>query len=469
LETKKNQHPQTPPKGERFSPPLEGMGEAFPDLRSEEVQEVMGEIPSWILRWGITILFLVVMMLVIGSCFFKYPDVIVSEMTLTGRYPVAQIVARASGKISKLYIDDDQTVVPHTPLAIIENPASTEDVFYLKDMLSRYMSMPDSFLINYYNIAGRYDAQSNDRSYPEHKLSLGEIQSAYTSFLNSLHDFDNYYSLNYYQKRIAATRAQIEKYRNYHRNQQRQQEVLEAQFRLAAQQYNRDSLLFERQVISPSEHETARTVFLQNRYTLENGYIGLENLQIQIGELEVNLLDMELQRAEKETLLSQNFRTSAEQLLSAISSWELNYCLSSPIEGKVTFTKYWNENQFISAGDNVFTVVPDKDDELLGRALLPVQRSGKVKAGQRVIIRFLNFPDQEFGIVNGRVHSISLVPAENNYRVEIALPTGLTTNYGKTLPVTHEMKASAEIVTEDLRLIERFFMPLKRILREGIS
>ena len=90
-----------------------------------------------------------------------------------------------------------------------------------------------------------------------------------------------------------------------------------------------------------------------------------------------------------------------------------------------------------------------------------------MKVGQRVIVRFMNFPDQEFGTVSGRVHSVSLVPAENNYLIEIALPDGLTTNYLKTPPVTYEMTASAEIVTEDLRLIERFFMPLKRVLKEG--
>ncbi|MDR2233711.1 MAG: HlyD family secretion protein, partial [Tannerella sp.] len=195
----------------------------------------------------------------------------------------------------------------------------------------------------------------------------------------------------------------------------------------------------------------------------------LENLQIQIGDLEVNLLDLELQQAEKENQLLQQFRTNAEQLSNAINSWELAYCLASPIEGKVTFTKYWNENQYVSAGENVFTVVPDREDELLGRALLPLSRSGKVRTGQRVIIRFMNFPDQEFGIVNGTVRNISLVPSENNCYVEIALPAGLTTNYGKTLPVTYEMKASAEIVTEDLRLIERFFMPLKRVFKEGMQ
>ena len=31
------------------------------ELRSEEVQEVMGEIPSWIIRWGITLLTAVVL------------------------------------------------------------------------------------------------------------------------------------------------------------------------------------------------------------------------------------------------------------------------------------------------------------------------------------------------------------------------------------------------------------------------
>ena len=37
------------------------------ELRSEEVQEVMGQVPAWIVRWGITLLFLVVVTLLVGS------------------------------------------------------------------------------------------------------------------------------------------------------------------------------------------------------------------------------------------------------------------------------------------------------------------------------------------------------------------------------------------------------------------
>lgn len=164
---------------------------------------------------------------------------------------------------------------------------------------------------------------------------------------------------------------------------------------------------------------------------------------------------------------ARDYRASVGQLLAAIHAWEMSYCLVAPSDGRVQLLVQEAPNQYLSSGDVFARIVPNEGETWVGRALLPLQRSGKVKAGQRVIVRFTNFPDQEFGIVNGCLSSVSLVPTEDNYMVEIAFPDGLTTNYGKLLPVSHEMKATAEIVTDDLRLIERFFQPLKKILKEG--
>ena len=432
------------------------------ELRSEELHEVMGKIPPWILRWGIFVLFIIVLAILIGSAFFKYPDVIAADMILTGRYPVAHIVARSSGKISKLYVSDGQEVKAKTILAVIENPASTEDVLFLKLLLEQHKNNPDS-IINEIR-----QKTSKEESAIAGELSLGDIQSIYSSFQNSLNDYDNYYSLNYYTKKIKATREQINKYRAYYENQKARQKVMEEQYKLSELQYNRDSSLYAHGVISPSEHDNAISAYLQSRHSLESGYASLESQLIQIGEMETNLLDMELQQAEKESVLIHGYNTAAEQLVNAINGWILNYCLTTPIDGKVTFLKYWNENQFAQGGENVFTVVPDEKEVLIGKALLPIVRSGKVKTGQKVIIRFVNYPDQEFGIVDGLVNSISLVPLDDNYQVEISLPKGLKTNYGKTLPVTFEMRASAEIVTENMSLLERFIMPIKKILKEGL-
>jgi HlyD family secretion protein len=103
--------------------------------------------------------------------------------------------------------------------------------------------------------------------------------------------------------------------------------------------------------------------------------------------------------------------------------------------------------------------------------MLPVARSGKVKAGQKVNVRLDNFPDNEFGMLKGVVSHISLVPtvvgSSSCYVLEIELPDGLLTNYKKELPYLPNMQGIADIITEDLSLLERFVMPMKKIWKDG--
>lgn len=422
------------------------------ELRSEEVQDVMGQIPPWIVRWGITLLFIIVLALLIVSIFFKYPDVITSEMTLTGRYPATGIFVRNSGKISCLNVSEGTRVENGHLLAVLENAARTEDVFWLKETISKKLNIPDSIVVEL--------TRKGD-------LSLGELQSAYSSFLTQVQENINYQTLDYYPKKISQTIKQIGQYKDYALKIEGQLRIMESQYEIARSQYERDSLLYNRQILSDFEYETSKATLLQGQHSLEGSRASLDNLKIQINNQETTLLDLELEQAEKESMLMQSYYRAAEALQNAINGWELNYCLISPIKGKITFSTYRIENLYVSQGENIFTVVPEESDILLGKANLPIYRSGKVIEGQRVIIRFNNFPDQEFGFVEGRVSSVSLVPSDENYLVEIALPNGLKTNYGKELPASQEMKASADIVTEDLRLIERFIMPLKKVLKEG--
>ena len=142
---------------------------------------------------------------------------------------------------------------------------------------------------------------------------------------------------------------------------------------------------------------------------------------------------------------------------------------NTPIAGKVTFTKFWNENQDIIAGENVLTVIPEKPEKLTGKLQLPVAGSGKVKIGQKVNIKLENYPYLEYGTLVGTVENISLVAIENNYFVEIDLPSGLTTNYNKTLPFSSQLQGSAEIITVDIRLIERFLQPLKTMFKQHVE
>ncbi|GIQ58261.1 hypothetical protein Flavo103_13970 [Flavobacterium collinsii] len=101
--------------------------------------------------------------------------------------------------------------------------------------------------------------------------------------------------------------------------------------------------------------------------------------------------------------------------------------------------------------------------------------SGKVKVGQGVIVKLNNYPFNEYGSIKGRVRRISLVTNQqtlsdnqnkiSSYLVDIDLPNGLKTNYGVELNFHAEAKGTAEIITEDRRLIERFFDNLRYKLK----
>lgn len=155
-------------------------------------------------------------------------------------------------------------------------------------------------------------------------------------------------------------------------------------------------------------------------------------------------------------------------MISQVRLWERNYLLSSPINGIITpMYDSWNRNQNVKVGEVVFMVMPANRGPIKGKALLPAHGAGKVQVGQRVNVRISNFPDLEFGYLLGKVEKISNIPdARGFYAVDVSFPNGMKTNYGKLLPVFPQMRGNADIITENLRLIERFFMPIKKIIKK---
>ena len=231
----------------------------------------------------------------------------------------------------------------------------------------------------------------------------------------------------------------------------------------------RDSLLYRQGILSAEDQESALSQRLERRHALEGAEVSEEQLGIQLGELEQTSLDLQLEQHERESKICQQVQRACETLLNSLEAWKLRYCLTAPVAGVVTFTNYWTENQYLPSGEVAFTVVPEESGPVMGRVSLPMARSGRVRVGQRVLVRFANYPDEEYGVVEGRVAAISLVPTDAGYMADITFPQGLHTHYGIDLPVSPEAQATAEIVTQELTLLERLFMPVKRVIREGFA
>ena len=442
------------------APCTSGSSEGEPELRSEEFREVLGTVPPRILRWGITVLAGIVVILLTGSAVIKYPDVIPAQIVLTGSTPPAIVVAHASGKLKELCVTDNQDVKTGDYLAVIDNPARTDDILYLKTYLSSLNRVSPAV----------HPVPCTEL--PEGELRLGVLQSSYSALRTALFEYSEYERLSYYPQKITMTRERITRYEKQYNILLNQRRITEEQFILAQKQYQRDSVLNTKGILSDEEMETTKNAFLQSRLSRENMSSNLNNLQIQIGQLKESLLDTEQQGTEKRNNLQTQLQSSVAQLKTGIEEWELSYVLRAPVDGKITFSDYWIENQNVSSGEEVFTIVPDSPYAIIGKATLPVARSGKVKSGQKVNIRLQNFPENEYGILRGTVRHISLTPAQTGgtayYSVEITLTDGLITTYKKELPYLPDMRGQADIIADDLSLLERLVLPMKRILKESI-
>ena len=136
------------------------------ELRSEEFSEILGQISPWILRWGITMVAIVALVLLIGSAIFKYPDTINATVTMTGVTPVFGVIAKTSGRMQELFVVNNQRVEKDTYLAVIENSAKTNDVVKLKKMIQQIGNSLDTITL-----------------IPSQQLQLGNLQSLYSSFI----------------------------------------------------------------------------------------------------------------------------------------------------------------------------------------------------------------------------------------------------------------------------------------------
>ena len=426
------------------------------ELRSEEFNEVLSVVPAWIIRWGITVTACVVLLLLVGSAVFKYPDIISSTVTLTGTTPVSAIVAKTSGKLQELYVGNNQQVKANTLLAVIENPARTNDIIRLKELVEQAENSLDTIAL-----------------VPSQQLQLGSLQSLYSSFYLSMSEYRQFKELAYHLKKIDLVKARIVKNEVYYRNMLKQKDLSVAQAKIVHQQYARDSLLGVKGLVSKEAVEESYSRYLQSSLSAENMDRSLENLQIQLAQMNESLYDTEYQYWDQKNTLETQLRSLVNQLRAEIDAWEISYALITPIDGEITLTQYWTNNQNVTAGNIVFNIVPTNQGEIIGKAMLPTERSGKVRKGQKVNIRFSNYPDKEFGIVKGIVENISLIPVldgqnAKSYMVDIELPNGLRTSYNKELPFLPEMEGQADIITEDMSLLERFLMPIRKVITEGL-
>jgi multidrug resistance efflux pump len=423
------------------------------EIHSEEVQDIMGRIPGSLLRWGSTIIFLVFLLLVLGSYFFSFHEVVSAPMVITTSCPPAPLMAKTSGRIHKWYVADGQTVTQGSPIALINNPAQVADVLELEQLIG---SINGTILTEMVVVTALPD-----------NLVLGDMQEQYNLFLKNWRGFHHYVTEQPLLKRIELHKQEMAGHEQNHRLSLGQKDLVEKEFELAKKRFERYQGLVVKGGVSESELDNAMSSLIQSerayfafKGSLQSSEVGL------IGQKRA-LLEMQEQHRNNMVQFETNIAENIRAIGNSIKNWKANYLLSAPIGGTVTLTKFWSENHVVSAGERLATVVPGGDQTVICRAMVTSSGIGKVEPGQKTNLKLSGYPFMQYGMLRGTVKTISLVPEGDGYIVEVGLAEGMVSNYKEQLKLIQEMEGTAEIITKESRLIYRFINPLRAIIGNG--
>lgn len=414
---------------------------------SDPVNEIMGHPPGRIVRWGNTAILLVFVIFILFLWLIKYPDTIPAPVEITTVNPPVILVSKLTGRIKNLYVMDKDQIGPGQLIAVMETAASIDDLTKIKNIVDT-ISDPERIMLT---------------SLPEFS-ELGEIQNYWGSFLKSLSDFNNYNINDYYGNKIKSLTDEIDGILTYIGRVEVKEKLFSENRMLEAKKYSRDSVLYVNGVYSESELEKSRQSLIRLNIELQQVRLDHTAKSIELAEKRQLLQDYRIKKLEEKEKYYSVLNESFLNLKAQIKIWENTYLLISPVSGIVTFTKFWSENQIVDKDEPVLSIVPMDAGDFIGRINLRMNRSGKVKPGQAVNIKLSSYPYLEYGMVRGIVKSKSLVPSEGSYIIELSLPSGLTTLYGKKLDFTQNMQGTAEIITDNLRLLQKIINPFRYLI-----
>jgi multidrug efflux pump subunit AcrA (membrane-fusion protein) len=407
---------------------------------TDDMQDIITAVPSWLLRWGITLFFAILALIIGLSAFIRYPDIVKASLRIDSPNSPKPVVTKVAGKLVKLLVTEGESVSAGQSLAYLESTADHNKVLML---LANLKQLQQQVLQNKPLNTGLL-TQADD-------LQLGELQGAYQTFygeyLNYLSSVNNGFLLKkrgYLQKDLDDITKQ--------QGQLNAQKTIEHRdLELAEQEYNVAKKLLQEKAETPtqfrqeeSQYLAKKTPLVQTDASLINGNDNYTSKQKEILEL-----DNDVQQEKSKFLQALN------SLISSTEDWKSKYILTASVAGRVSFQGIIQENEVLQPNQDVFYVNPG-NEQFYGDMSISQTSIGKVRVGEKVLIKLKGYPYEEFGMIRGTIKYIADIPYKDSVfmsRVDFKMKN--SSDLKKPIHLKQGMTADAEIVTQDATILQR--------------
>jgi hypothetical protein len=444
----------------------------IPSIYSHDIDELLTQMPSGPLRWGISLMFGVVLLLLGLSWFIKYPDVIKGTITISTNNPPAMVVARASGPLH-LFVNDKAPLQLDEAFAVVGGTTRYEDYVTLKNYLNEFAP--------FLKAGNTPSTGTFSPSLPE-QIELGELQEPYNSLLLRWKEWQGLAIRNTSnQKRKYIVNEQIGGLEQISTRLGRQLELQEHEYSLLLRSYEkRYRPLQQSGGISIEQLEAKRDELINKEKEIEATRARITENENRIIAFNSQKIEYDFNQTDQQLAAQNALRDAYTKLTNALAAWQNKYVLKAPIKGRLNYLNFLHENSLVVVGQEVAGIVPPTDSlasasqkgavpglntPYIGELYIESSGAGKVEVGQTANINLLSFSKKEFGMLRGRVATVADISTKLNaggqprsvYKLYVSLPSGLVTTTHKKLPFRYGMEGDAEVITKDIRVIERIF------------
>jgi multidrug efflux pump subunit AcrA (membrane-fusion protein) len=407
---------------------------------SDDMQDIITTVPAWILRWGITLFFIILVLLLSLSAFIKYPDIVKTQLKITSPDMPKQVVPKITGKLVKLLINNNDIVKTDQPLAYIESTASHDKVLLL---LSQLKQLQSQLAQNKTLERALFNNATNNE--------LGELQGAYQSFFQSyitykstIEDGFLLKKRSYLQQDAAALNKQTAQLHSEKQLQQRD-------FDLAEQEYNMHKKLEKEKVETLAELRQQESKYLSKKAPMIQTDAALITASTNALAKQKEIMELDNQVQEEKSKFSQ----ALNSLISLAEDWKSKYVLTASQAGRVTFAGIIQRNQVITAGQDIFYINAG-NEQFFGEMSIPQDNLGKVKEGQEVLVKLRSYPFEEYGMMRGKISYLSDVPYKDSIFISrVSFLSKHASDLKKPVHLKQGMMADAEIITQDATILQR--------------
>lgn len=406
-------------------------------------QDILEKTPSWIIRWGNTVFFIIFSFFLLGLWAIEYPDVIISEVKILTENPSIDVYSERSGQIEHILKEDKRTVDKGEWVLVLNNSADYKSILELITLTETLEQ-------------GNFWEQIESITLDD-QWRLGTLNDEYLNLFRNISEYQLFRKLNPQFLQIGINKNRTKNLDEILLNLERQKKLLEQEKRLVKGDYERMKVLFKDKAVAKIEVEEKEMQWLNIKSQVEELHSSMLNARLQQQLITKESSSLAIEQSDRYLQLRNNILSSYNRLIFLLKEWEQSYVLAAPVAGILNMYDIRSKRQFLTEKQHVFTISPVGKQNYYAWVKMPIMNSGKVRTGQEVLIKLANYPYHEFGTLNGRVLSITSVPKEGSYLLKVELPRQLLTSADLQLEAKQELIGVAEVITDKLSLLTRMF------------